>query len=238
MKYKRSTGRAIAAILSWLSGRNSWAWRFLSSTVLPLAVVFGVAMGCYWLYGLVMTGVPPDSREVPYKDVLQTVLTLAAVGIAVFGVGAYVVLSNNIEAKVRSRTDRSLWLARGQEVVNTGWLYWQLYRLSDGKPLPTRRSLLDQAISETRQALIWVHSHLDENELETELLSVKARNNLAYYIYELDSSIGKVDRASKLTALECIDYVGQRLFRFPELTEEVNHTIEKVAAHFGTTTLP
>ena len=225
-----------AALNLCLSGKTGWLWRVLLKIFLPLAVAFGIAMGCYVLYGLVMSEMPSGERTVPFKDVLITVLTIASIGIALAGAGAYSFLSNRIETKVQTKTDRSLWLARGQEVVNTGWLYWQLYLLSGGKPLPTRRSLLGQAISETRQALIWVRSHLDENEIEIELLSVKARNNLAYYIFEFDSSIEIVDRASKLTALECIEYIEQRLFLFPDLTEEFNHTIEKVAARFRSTT--
>ena len=72
-------------------------------------------MSCYLLYGLVKGEVPAGQGEVPFKDVLLTVLAIAGIGIAAFGVGAYALLSKKIEANVQSKTDRGLWLARVQE---------------------------------------------------------------------------------------------------------------------------
>ena len=91
-------------------------------------------------------------------------------------------------------------------------------------------------MSETRYAIDWIHWHLDENELEVENLLVKARNNWVYYIYEFDISIEKVNQVSIAAALECIEYLEQRAFRFPELTGEITDTIQKVATRFRATT--
>ena len=205
-------------------------------SVLPLAIAFGIAMGCYMLYGVMRSEVPEIQREVPFKDVLLTVLTIAAIGIATFGTGAYRILSGRIEANLRSRADRNLWLARVKQTVGVGWLYWQLYLLSEDKPLCIRRSFLVQAIEETKGAIVWLHAHLDENEREVEQMLFVARNNWAYYIYQLDSSVENVDQANRLIALECISFLEQRISRFPELSVGATDTIKKVADHFRATT--
>ena len=171
-----------------------------------------------------------------FKYVLLTVLTIAAIGIATFGTGAYRILSGRIEANLRSRADRNLWLARVKQTVDVGWLYWQLYLLSEDKPLCIRRSFLVQAIEETKGAIVWLHAHLDENEREVEQMLFVARNNWAYYIYQLDSSVENVDQANRLIALECISFLEQRISRFPELSVSATDTIKKVADHFRATT--
>ena len=220
----------------WFFGRASLCWRALIGIILPVAIIFGISMGCYWLFALTFGEIPVDGRKVPFKDVLITVLTIAGIGIAVFGAGAYQLLSSRIEAKIQARADRNLWLARVKQTVDMGWLYWQLYLFSEGKPQPTRRFFLIQAIDETKGAVVWLHSNLDESERDVEQILFVARNNWAYYIYELDSSIEKVDVANKLIAIECIAYLEQRMSRFPELANQAANTIEKVAAHFRATT--
>ena len=214
----------------------SWAWKLLIQVVAPLAIAFGIAMGCYALYGLVMDEFPADQREVPFNDVLITVLAIAGIGIAAFGAGAYRLLSASIEAKVRAETDKSLWLSRVKQAVDSGWLYWHLYQMSNGKPLPTRRFYLLQAMRENRYAIEWIHSHLDENERPVEILLVLARNNWAYYIYELDLAIEKASQADKAIALECVAYLEQRMSKFPDLADEISDTIVKVAGRFRSAT--
>ena len=175
---------------------------------------------CYGMFLVVQFGDGRnslDEREVPFEDVLLTVLAIAGIGIAAFGVGVYSLLSNKIETNVQSRTDRTIWLAWVKEAIDIGWLHWQLYILSKGKPLPVRRSFLVYAINETKEAVIRVHSQLNENERDVEKLLLLARNNWAYYIYELDSSVEKVDQSNRLIALECIEYLKKRVYKFQTL---------------------
>ena len=131
-------------------------------------------------------------------------------------------------------------MARAQEVTDVGWLYWHLYKLSSGNCQSTRKFFLERAILETRFAIDWIYTYLDRNERDVEQLLVKARNNLAYYIYEMDISIEKVSQIDRSMALECVAYVVERASRFPEfypeLIDQFIDTIEKVAAHFGATT--
>lgn len=205
--------------------------------VLPLAIAFAIAMGCFWLYSLVMGEAPSDGGEIPFKDVLLTVLAIAAIGIAVFGAGAYKLLSIAIESNVRERTDRNLWLGRVQQSVNTGWLYWHLSQIAKGRPLPERRFYLRQSIIETDIAITWIHSRLDESERDVEKMLLVALNNWAFYIYELDLLGERQDYAMKSIALDYIAFLEQRMSKFPEIANDLTDTIKKVAARFRTTTL-
>ena len=205
--------------------------------MLPSAIAFAIAMGCFGLYSLVMDEVPSDEREVPFKDVLLTVLAIAAIGIAAFGAGTYKLLSIAIESNVRVRTDRNLWLSRVQQAVNTGWLYWHLSQMAKGRPLPERRFYLRQSIIETDNAITWIHSHLDESERDVEKMLLVALNNWAFYIYELDLLGERQDYAMKSIALDYIASLEQKMSQFPEIANDLTDTIRKVAARFRTATL-
>lgn len=204
--------------------------------VLPLAIAFAIAMGCFWLYSLVMGEVPQDTGEVPFKDVLLTVLAIAAIGITVFGAGTYKLLSIAIESNVHARADRNLWLGRVQQSVNTGWLYWHLSQITKGRPLPERRFYLRQSIIETDNAITWIHSHLDESERDVEKMLLVALNNWAFYIYELDLLGERQDCAMKSIALDYIASLEQKMSQFPEIANELTDTIKKVATRFRATT--
>lgn len=219
----------------WKSGLG-WVWKQLIQVVVPIAIAFGIAIGCYALYSLVMGAFPADQRGAPFTDVLLTVLAIAGIGIAAFGWGIYRILSAEIGATVHKNTEKSLWLSRVQQTVDSGYLYWHLYQMSNGKPLPVRRFYLLQAIRENKYAIEWIHNHMDESERPVERMLVSARNNWAYYIYELDLSIEKVGQADKAIALECVAYLEGRMSKFPDLADEISDTIMKVAGRFRPTT--
>ena len=228
---------ARAALNLCLSDQAGWLWRALLKVVLPLAVAFGIAMGCYLLYSLVLSEIPPDGREVPFKDVLITVLAIAGLGIAAFGAGTYKILSIAIESNVNRKIDRNLWLARVQQAVNTGWLYWHLSQITKGRPLPERRFYLRQSVIETDNAITWIHSRLDERERDVEKMLLVARNNWAFYICELDILGERQDRATSSVALDYLAFLEQGRSRFPEIASDLIDTIRKVAAQFPATTL-
>ena len=216
--------------------RLSWAWRQLFAVILPLALAFALAMGCYKLFGLLFEGFAAEPSQAVLYEVLTIVLAIAAIGIAAIGIGAYRLLAASIEAAIKSRSDREFWLTRVKQTVDTGWLYWHLYQLAEEKPLPSRKFFLQQAINETRWALEWIHSHLDSNDRDVEMMLVIARNNWAYYIYEFDRAIEQVSQADKTIAMECVAYLRQRISRFPSLAEDIHSTIQKVAGHFSSAT--
>lgn len=215
----------------------SWAWRLLFGIVFPLALAAVAIAGCYALYGWVVSEIPTGQREVPFKDVLTTVLAIAALGITAFGAGAYLLLSAKIEANVRTNTDKNLWLSRSQESVDIGFVYWNFYQMCAGAPMPTRSHYLQLAILDTKQAYRWLQDHMDVKERQAERMLTIAQNNWAFYIYEQDLyeqdlALTKVGQADKETALKCVEYLEQRTTKFPELTEELVDTIQEVAGRF------
>ena len=193
-------------------------------------------MGCYALYGLTLSEIPSDQREAPFKDVLLTVLAIAAIGIAAFGVGAYKLLSASIESKVKAETDKSLWLAVVVQTVDSGFLYWSLYEMSAGKPLPVRRHFLAWAIYETRRAHDYIRAHLSVKDHLVLKQFIMVRNNWAYFIYEKDRELDKASPDERAIVLACLKDLEQYKTDFPDMTPNIIDTIEKVAGHFRPTT--
>lgn len=212
--------------------RLSWAWRQLFAVVLPLALAFGLAMGCYKLFGLLFEGFAAEPSQAVLYEVLTIVLAIAAIGIAAFGVGAYRLLSATIERKVNEGAEIARVKALVVQAIDNGWLYWNLYLVSEGKPKTARTPHLESAIFETRKAHDLILQHLDISKHEVKHLLAIAKNNWAFYIYEKDFTLPGVSQAEKALALGFIDDLEQQRFLFPELTAEFIRTIEKVAGRF------
>ena len=214
------------------AARLPWVYRQTLGILLILAVAFTLAMGCYALYAVVTGAFPAEHRPVPMYEVLSFVLAIAAIGIAAFGVGAYKLLAASIHAKVKAETDKSLWLAVVIQTVDSGFLYWNLYEMSAGQPLPVRRRFLAQAIHETHKAHDYIRANLSVKDLPVLRQSIMVRNNWAYFIYEKDRELDKASPDEKAIALACVEYLEQYKTDFPEMTPNIIDTIEKVAGHF------
>ena len=208
-----------------------WFWRQAIGLMLLLGVAFIIAMACYAAYAGVTGAFPVEQREPPFYEILSLVLALAAIGITAFGVGAYRLLSATIERKVNERAEVNLKLANSIQRIDTGWLYWHLYQLSDRKRLDDRRIYLEQAITETIHAFKLLSGLPSSALAANEKLLIMSRNNWAYFIYEKDLLVGVSD-ADKRIALECLEYIESRISQAPEFSEELTDTIEKVAGRF------
>jgi len=210
----------------------AWWWRQLFIGVVFLAVAFGLAMGSFLLYTKVLADAPTATGGVPFKDVLLTVLGIAAIFIGAFGLGAYRLLSYRIERSIVRRTDRSLWLADTRFSVNAGMLYYGIYRISEDSPQEVRRYYLGQAIEDTKRAYQVLQTRLDLTEWEVERLLTIINNNWAYFVLEMESAFRPVSPSEAETARACLDYLEERKTKFIDLTEEIVDTIKKVASRF------
>lgn len=215
--------------------RLSWAWRQLFAVILPLALAFGLAMGCYKLFGLLFEGFAAEPSQAVLYEVLTIVLAIAAIGIAALGLLAYRLIVSNVQLQVSKSTDTSLKLSRCAHKIDTGLVHWHLYQLSDGKPLPARRVCIEQAIKETRQAFEILSEAIDAEGKDKERLFMTIKNNWAYFIYEKALLCG-IEPFESRTALECLEYLECRVSLIPELSEEFMDTIEKVAGLLRPTT--
>ena len=215
-------------------------WRTLIGITILSALVFALGIGCYWLFTIVVIDIPPAQGQVLFKDlfkdVLQTVLAIAAIGIAAFGAafgfGIYKLLSRQIEEKVVQTNEKNLNITFARLKIDTGLLYWNLYRLSQGQQKLGRLGFLEKAIEETKEAYERAITTLDDRELRVERIMMSVKNNWAFYIYEQDSNFGPVASADKEIALECLRYINARKTKFSDITVQTLDTIEKVAGQF------
>lgn len=225
-------------VWTWLAAsyrRLGWLWRLVLGTVLPMGLVFGLGAGCYLLFSEVLVDSPiwragatvPDGDI--FKDVLQTVLVLAAIGIAVFGVGVYTILTLQVGRQVASNTERALRVAVAKQKIDSGLLYWHLSRLSDGTSEQLEH--LRAAIKDTADAYVHQLTRLNEREWEVERLIVNCKNNWASFICSLDG-LERVSDADRQAALDHVDYIARRQAQFPEDAVQIHDTVTTVRGRF------
>lgn len=218
------------------------ARRILYDLIIPLAVGFAlVAVGMYFVLqsmplvqGVVM--MTPSGQQVEvvtdhqiFKDVLQTVLAVAALSIAAFGYGTYRILSSQIVSNVGRDTERRYQMTMAYTKLSFGYIYWLLYSDSDKV-----KHYLDTAIYETRRAFDEHIKGVYEDDPRFESLTCQIRNNLAYYISEkhfVFNSVNSVERG------ECLSYVAwlePRIERYPMYAYQYRDTIDNVRKRFST----
>ena len=115
--------------------------RVLYDVVIPLCVGFAlVAVGMYFVLQsaplvqgvMIMT---PSGQQVEvvtdhqiFRDVLQSVLAIAAIGLAAFGYGAYRLLSSLIEDKVTKRIEARYQMSQAHQRTELGYIELDVIR--------------------------------------------------------------------------------------------------------------
>jgi hypothetical protein len=104
--------------------------RILYDLILPLALIFlVVAIGSWFLASATVTGVkaPPEI----FKDVLNTVLAIAAITIALLGIGVYKILSQTLSQQVHkdvsNGVDMRFSLGLVKHRADLGYAFWELF---------------------------------------------------------------------------------------------------------------
>ena len=221
--------------------------RFLYGYVLPFAVAFLLlAVGMYFVLESIPTlfdivrGAPSVQQpeiavdQQVFKDVLQTVLAVAALAIAAFGYGTYKILSSQIEAKVRKDTERRYQLTTAYHRVSLAYVYWLLYQTANERA-ETARVYLDTAINHTRRTYDDHVSGSNRSDAEFETLACQIVNNLAYYVSEQHYKFGNVDLRKQAECLSFVDWLEERINNHPAYALDYLDTVETVRKRFSTT---
>ncbi len=224
----------------------SFIRRLLYDLIIPLAVGFAlVAMGMYFVSRSVplVQGaaiVTPSGQQVEvatdhqiFKDVLQTVLAVAAIGIAAFGYGTYKIVSSQIEAKVRRRIETRYEMSLAHERTSLGFMNWMLYENSP-KDSDMAKGYLDEAIRHTRIAFEEHAIELDEKEHRAERLICDIRNNWAYYVSEKHYMSERYDVFISVSPreqeqfLSFVEWIEERIKNHPDNASDYRDTIDAV----------
>ena len=224
--------------------------RILYDLVIPLAVGFSlVAVGMYF----VLQSVPlaqgvvvetPSGQQVEvvtdhqiFKDVLQTVLAVAAIGIAAFGVGTYKLLSSQIEEKVGKGIEARYHMSLAHQRTELGYMNWMLFKNSqEGSEIA--KGYINGAIRHTRIAFEEHAVELDEKEHQAERLICDIRNNWAYYasekhhMSEMYDVFKGVNLHEQDQFLSFADWIEERIANHPENASDYRDTIDTVRKRF------
>ena len=156
---------------------RTWTWYLLSGVAVPSALLFAVTAGCYLLFTRVLLGDQPESTDGAFKDVLQTVLAIAAIVVGAFGLGVYRLFPQQVEKKVARNTEKRLRIANATNMINQGFVYWHLFLRFAGLERDERLAYIDGAIEVTRKAYEQEIADLGDSEREVRRLLLQIRNN-------------------------------------------------------------
>ncbi|MCY3542872.1 MAG: hypothetical protein OXH22_02345 [Chloroflexi bacterium] len=168
-----------------------------------------------------------------FKDVLQTVLAVAALSIAAFGYGTYKILSSQIEAKVRERIETRYEMSLAHQRTSLGFMNWMLYENSP-KGSDMAKGYLDEAIRHTRIAFEEHAVELDEKEHRAERLICDIRNNWAYYVSEKHYMSERYDVFISVSPreqeqfLSFVEWIEERIKNHPDNASDYRDTIDAV----------
>lgn len=219
--------------------------RILYGYVIPSAVVFLlIAVGVYFVLDSLplLLGIERESSVLEqqvivadqhiFKDVLQTVLAVAALSMAAFGYGAYKILSSQIGERVRKDTEERYQMTTAYHRVSLAYVYWLLYETSAEKT-KTAKLYLHTAINHTRRTYDDHVSGSNRTDAEFETLACQIVNNLAYYISEEHRRFNSVDARQRAECLSFVDWLEERINNHPTYAHDYLDTIQKVRKRFS-----
>ena len=241
MEYEEGDGMEMKVLKA-----SSIVRRILYDLIIPLAVGFVlVAIGIYFVsqsaplvQGTVMMTPSGQQLEVVtdhqiFRDVLQTVLAVAAIGITAFGVGAYRLLSSQIGNKVQKGIEARYQKSLAYHRAALGYMNWILYKNAEQRS-DIAKTYLDEAIRHTRVAYDENAVNLDARETEYEHLICQVRNNLAFFISEKHKEFGPLDVPEKAECLSFVNWLEARIDNHPTDAHEYRDTIDTVRQCFTT----
>ena len=181
----------------------------------------------------VFSNIPTEaSSGGDFKDVLLTILAIAAIAITAFGFGAYRLLSQQLHDEIERSVESKFLRGLSYNRVSLGFVYWRLYE--NFRPDRTAaESYLDKAIEQTRSAYVRYAALLDTSDRAVDRLISDIRNNWAAYIVEKDSRFGPVEASDRAAALACAEHLTVRIANFPAEAVGWQDTIEAVRNRFA-----
>jgi hypothetical protein len=146
-------------------------------------------------------------------DLLAITLSVLAIAVAIFGIGAYRLLRGDIRDYVVSESAREGARAWQEAATSIGWLTWRMSRCCSND----RDVLLAFAVTMTQRALLSIEKipESDQQQEDQKLIAL-CENNLAYY-YADQGDIQSADAYSAPLSAAAL--------RFPDLAVDFTDTL-------------
>ena len=195
--------------------KSKWIWVVV--IIISAAAVFGIIQPFVWrgIYGQY-----PPRGTIDLSTLLTIVLTLLAIGVAVFGGGIYYILSRRIEERAKTAAYDEIMRGSARLMTHIGYVFWGKY-----KRRKEETQYLDLAIEVTGYGLGYM-SRLPEKKRENQRLLCTIKNNLAYYLATRN------DPADKELAKQYAEYIRTKIQTFPDEKQRWLDTFNFVAQQY------
>jgi hypothetical protein len=207
----------------------------ISDVILTLVLIIATVIGSYWAIMFISTKFPISSLPGNtsdynlFKDILQTVLTVASIVIAAVAVGIYKILSRQLEIEVTKRVEARYHEGISQLRRGIAFSFWHSFKNYHQIGQPT---IADEYIALAIAGLHYAAEGIQEDDPNTEPLLCDIRNDWAWYIYEKDAR-APVSTGDKALALYFVDWLEKRLGKVPPINvARFQDTINTVRKHF------
>ena len=192
--------------------------------------VFAIWVASVFTYGILQpsimrlwfvdSNVPLPSAVESTAGLLSIVVGMIALGITAFGVGAYQLMKQSVEASAQDRVRRSLTYAQGFILLTLGQSTWNHYTIS------ANSAFREEAIFLATHAHDQFVSLLDISNPANERLMCDLRNNLGYYLAERQGA----DDAE--LSRQCAAFLRDHLAGYPSEAANWSETIGFIENRF------
>jgi amino acid transporter len=211
-------------VKSWLENNKRWITYVLIAIIIG-AYGYGIAL----LIGdfLKRELITENGKYEIFRDII--VILLAVTGIV--GYAIYSFMSKLIEERIKTYTEELHYRSLATMKMHVGFSYWKDYIKKKHRDKESKLKILKLAISKTKIA----HQYslkLNGKNIDNEFEICRVKNNLAYYLAERNR-LGEAEKGDDVFALELIQYVYDRIYKFPKLRNTTLDTYQFVKKQFN-----
>ena len=212
------TREVSAEVVKALMAERNQGGQRMERRVQVLVVVALLMVAGSFLANLVLTRfvLEVQDKYALLTDLLAITLSVLAIAVAVFGIGAYRLLKGELRDYVVREASREGARAWEESAMSIGWVAWQMSRCCSND----RDTLLNFSITVTRRALSSAEGiTAGEQDQEDEKLAALCKNNLAYYY---------ADQGDTQSAEAYSSLLSASALQFPDLATQFADTLSYV----------
>jgi hypothetical protein len=200
-------------IKSWLKNNKKWI------TYVLIAIIIGAYIGayCYWLALLTTNFIKTElTTENGKYEILRDLIGILLAVIGIVGYAIYITMTKLIEKRVKTYTEALHNRSLAAMKMQVGFSYWIDYKKKKHRDKKSKLDTLKKNVIFNTKIAYQYSSKLDEENMDDEYVILLIKNNLAYYLAER-KRLGEAEEGDDVFALELIQYVYDRIYKFPIL---------------------
>lgn len=181
-------------------------------------VLIAILIGLYG-YGLTLIIGDFLKRELIAEngkyEILRDIIAILLAVTGIVGYAIYITMSKLIEERIKTYTEELHARSLATTKMHVGFSNWNDYEKKKHRDKKSKLRILKNAIFNTKIAYQY-SLKLDGENRDNEYVILLIKNNLAYYLAER-KRLGEAKEGDDVFALELIQYVYDRIYKFPTL---------------------